>query len=75
MREEVWKDFLRRFGPVQIYEVYGATEANIGFINYTGKVGAVGRANVFIKVRRTQQEDVGSHVLESSATGMGLTSF
>ncbi|XP_053825235.1 long-chain fatty acid transport protein 2-like, partial [Vidua macroura] len=49
MRAEVWKEFLRRFGPVAIWEFYGATEGNAGFINYTGKVGAVGRANRFIK--------------------------
>ncbi|KAH0626659.1 hypothetical protein JD844_001753, partial [Phrynosoma platyrhinos] len=49
MRIEVWKEFLRRFGFVQIYEFYGATEGNIGFINYTGKVGAVGRTNFLHK--------------------------
>ncbi|NXF00301.1 S27A5 synthetase, partial [Menura novaehollandiae] len=49
MRAEVWKEFLRRFGPVAIWEFYGATEGNAGFINYTGKVGAVGRANAFLK--------------------------
>ncbi|NXH44579.1 S27A2 synthetase, partial [Dicaeum eximium] len=36
MRAEVWKEFLRRFGPVAIWEFYGATEGNAGFINYTG---------------------------------------
>ncbi|XP_068034639.1 long-chain fatty acid transport protein 2-like [Anomalospiza imberbis] len=50
MRAEVWKEFLRRFGPVAIWEFYGATEGNAGFINYTGKVGAVGRANRFVKL-------------------------
>ncbi|XP_048145894.1 very long-chain acyl-CoA synthetase-like [Corvus hawaiiensis] len=50
MRAEVWKEFLRRFGPVAVWEFYGATEGNAGFINYTGKVGAVGRANTFIKL-------------------------
>ncbi|TRZ08013.1 hypothetical protein HGM15179_019093 [Zosterops borbonicus] len=50
MRAEVWKEFLRRFGPVAIWEFYGATEGNAGFINYTGKVGAVGRANRFLKL-------------------------
>ncbi|XP_044300703.1 very long-chain acyl-CoA synthetase-like [Varanus komodoensis] len=49
MRMEVWKEFLRRFGPIQIYEFYGATEGNVGFVNYTGKVGAVGRASYFFK--------------------------
>ncbi|XP_039571655.1 very long-chain acyl-CoA synthetase-like [Passer montanus] len=50
LRAEVWKEFLRRFGPVAVWEFYGATEGNAGFINYTGKVGAVGRANRFIKL-------------------------
>lgn len=52
MRAAVWKEFLQRFGPVSISEFYGATEGNAGFINYTGKIGAVGRANVFLKVSR-----------------------
>ncbi|XP_014749420.1 PREDICTED: very long-chain acyl-CoA synthetase-like [Sturnus vulgaris] len=50
LRAEVWKEFLRRFGPVAIWEFYGATEGNAGFINYTGKVGAVGRANRFLQL-------------------------
>ncbi|XP_074387845.1 long-chain fatty acid transport protein 5 isoform X1 [Zonotrichia albicollis] len=50
LRAEVWRQFLRRFGPVAVWEFYGATEGNAGFINYTGKVGAVGRANPFIKL-------------------------
>ncbi|KAM7026401.1 long-chain fatty acid transport protein 5 [Acridotheres tristis] len=50
LRAEVWKEFLRRFGPVAVWEFYGATEGNAGFINYTGKVGAVGRANRFLQL-------------------------
>ncbi|KAJ7313785.1 hypothetical protein JRQ81_005477 [Phrynocephalus forsythii] len=49
MRVEVWKEFLRRFGFLHIYEFYGATEGNVGFINYTGKVGAVGKTNYLHK--------------------------
>ncbi|XP_040450050.1 very long-chain acyl-CoA synthetase-like isoform X2 [Falco naumanni] len=49
LRAEVWKEFLQRFGPISICEFYGATEGNAGFINYTGKIGAVGRANMFLK--------------------------
>ncbi|NXN61211.1 S27A2 synthetase, partial [Rynchops niger] len=49
LRAEVWKEFLQRFGPISIWEFYGATEGNAGFINYTGKIGAVGRANIFLK--------------------------
>ncbi|KAI1229494.1 hypothetical protein IHE44_0004767, partial [Lamprotornis superbus] len=56
LRAEVWKEFLRRFGPVAVCEFYGATEGNAGFINYTGKVGAVGRANRFLQKVRIGQD-------------------
>ncbi|XP_070810096.1 long-chain fatty acid transport protein 2-like [Pituophis catenifer annectens] len=49
MRIEVWKEFLNRFGPIKIFEVYGATEGIAGFMNYAGKVGAVGRTNFIYK--------------------------
>ncbi|XP_028678427.1 long-chain fatty acid transport protein 2-like [Erpetoichthys calabaricus] len=42
-RPEVWKEFLNRFGKIVVREFYGATEGNIGFVNYTNKIGAVGR--------------------------------
>ncbi|XP_013910094.1 PREDICTED: very long-chain acyl-CoA synthetase-like [Thamnophis sirtalis] len=49
MRKEVWKEFLCRFGCLKIYEFYGATEGNLGFINYIGKVGAIGRISYLYK--------------------------
>ncbi|KAM4748593.1 long-chain fatty acid transport protein 2 [Rhinophrynus dorsalis] len=49
LRTDVWSEFLRRFGEIQMYEFYAATEGNIGFINYTNTVGAVGRVNYFHK--------------------------
>ncbi|XP_010123906.1 PREDICTED: long-chain fatty acid transport protein 6-like, partial [Chlamydotis macqueenii] len=45
----VWKEFLMRFGPIKIFEFYGATEGNLSFLNYTNKIGAVGRAGIFSK--------------------------
>lgn len=51
LRADVWREFLQRFGPLAVWEFYGATEGNAGFVNYTGKIGAVGRANVFLRVR------------------------
>lgn len=51
IRAEVWSEFLRRFGNIYVRELYAATEGNIGFINYTTKVGAVGRVNFIQKVR------------------------
>uniref|UniRef100_K7FE23 long-chain-fatty-acid--CoA ligase n=1 Tax=Pelodiscus sinensis TaxID=13735 RepID=K7FE23_PELSI len=49
LRADVWREFIRRFGDIHIFEFYAATEGNIGFINYTRKVGAVGRVNYFHK--------------------------
>ncbi|XP_045142401.1 very long-chain acyl-CoA synthetase, partial [Echinops telfairi] len=45
LRGDVWREFINRFGDIHIYEFYAATEGNIGFVNYTRKVGAVGRVN------------------------------
>ncbi|XP_071384836.1 long-chain fatty acid transport protein 2-like isoform X2 [Centroberyx affinis] len=43
IRADTWADFLQRFGDICICECYGATEGNIGFVNYVGKVGAIGK--------------------------------
>lgn len=51
VRADVWKEFLNRFGEIQVREFYAATEGNVGFVNYTRKIGAVGRVNYFHKVR------------------------
>lgn len=51
IRPAVWKEFLMRFGPIKIFEFYGSTEGNVGFFNYTNKIGAVGRAGIFSKVK------------------------
>ncbi|NXU46297.1 S27A6 protein, partial [Drymodes brunneopygia] len=51
IRPSVWKEFLMRFGPIKIFEFYGSTEGTLGFLNYTNKIGAVGRAGIFSKVR------------------------
>ncbi|XP_059954351.1 long-chain fatty acid transport protein 2 isoform X2 [Mesoplodon densirostris] len=45
LRGDVWREFIKRFGDIHIYEFYASTEGNIGFVNYTRKVGAVGRVN------------------------------
>lgn len=52
MKREIWKEFLCRFGCLKVYEFYGATEGNLGFINYIGKVGAIGRINFLYKVTK-----------------------
>ncbi|XP_022542722.2 very long-chain acyl-CoA synthetase [Astyanax mexicanus] len=49
IRADTWEEFLQRFGDVRICECYGATEGNIGFVNYVGKIGAMGRVNLLMK--------------------------
>ncbi|XP_045250129.2 long-chain fatty acid transport protein 6 isoform X1 [Macaca fascicularis] len=53
MRSDVWREFLDRFGNIKVCELYAATESNISFMNYTGKIGAIGRANFFHKLLST----------------------
>uniref|UniRef100_A0AAX7T1A6 long-chain-fatty-acid--CoA ligase n=1 Tax=Astatotilapia calliptera TaxID=8154 RepID=A0AAX7T1A6_ASTCA len=47
IRAEIWKEFLNRFGNIQIREFYASTEGNVGFLNYVGKIGAIGRVHFF----------------------------
>ncbi|XP_073067940.1 long-chain fatty acid transport protein 2-like [Manis javanica] len=49
LRGDVWREFIKRFGDIHIYEGYGSTEGNIGFMNYTRKIGAIGRVNYLQK--------------------------
>lgn len=50
IRADVWADFLQRFGDIRICECYGATEGNAGFVNYCGKVGAIGKEHFLHKM-------------------------
>ncbi|XP_067275291.1 long-chain fatty acid transport protein 2-like [Pseudorasbora parva] len=45
LRPDVWREFLQRFGHIQIREFYGSTEGNLGFVNYAGRIGAIGRVS------------------------------
>ncbi|XP_046898717.1 very long-chain acyl-CoA synthetase [Hypomesus transpacificus] len=45
VRTDVWREFLDRFGNIEVREFYASTEGNVGFVNYVGKIGAVGRVN------------------------------
>ncbi|XP_077420783.1 long-chain fatty acid transport protein 2-like [Vanacampus margaritifer] len=45
IRAEIWREFLNRFGNIQVKEFYASTEGNVGFVNYAGKIGALGRVN------------------------------
>ena len=44
LRVSIWEEFRDRFGIRDIVELYGCSEGNVGVINNTGKVGAVGFA-------------------------------
>jgi fatty-acyl-CoA synthase len=43
LRPEIWSRFKERFSIPHIMEFYGATEGNVGMINYSGQIGAIGR--------------------------------
>lgn len=43
LRPDVWQMFLDRFNIPHLCEFYGSTEGNVSFVNFDGKVGAVGR--------------------------------
>ncbi|XP_004403117.1 PREDICTED: LOW QUALITY PROTEIN: long-chain fatty acid transport protein 3 [Odobenus rosmarus divergens] len=49
LRPDTWERFVRRFGPLQVLETYGLTEGNVATFNYTGQLGAVGRASWLYK--------------------------
>ncbi|XP_024212491.2 long-chain fatty acid transport protein 6 isoform X2 [Pan troglodytes] len=53
IRSDVWREFLDRFGNIKVCELYAATESSISFMNYTGKIGAIGRTNLFYKLLST----------------------
>ncbi|XP_071352368.1 long-chain fatty acid transport protein 2-like [Trachinotus anak] len=49
IRADVWRDFISRFGNVEIREFYGATEGNFALLNYIGKIGAIGRDTFLLR--------------------------
>ena len=48
LRGQIWKLYQDRFKITDIFELYGATESNCGFINFSGKPGAVGAMSLFL---------------------------
>ncbi|KAM9311847.1 LOW QUALITY PROTEIN: long-chain fatty acid transport protein 2-like [Gastrophryne carolinensis] len=49
VRPDVWKEFISRFGPIEINE---ATESSCFVFNYSKKIGSVGRCNKFLREKR-----------------------
>jgi fatty-acyl-CoA synthase len=73
LRPEVWERFQPRFKIKQILEFYGSTEGNVSFLNFDGKVGAVGRIPSYLKKRlnvRVVKFDVESEQPVRSADGL-----
>lgn len=40
---DIWRRWIKRFGPIQVFEGWGATEANCALINVDDYVGSCGR--------------------------------
>jgi fatty-acyl-CoA synthase len=49
LRPDIWSDFQKRFRIPKILEWYAATEGNCVFLNFDGKIGAVGRIPKWIE--------------------------
>ncbi|KAM8752034.1 long-chain fatty acid transport protein 2-like [Acanthopagrus schlegelii] len=49
LRADVWREFVNRFGNITVREFYGASEGNFSMINYSNKIGAVGRDTFLLK--------------------------
>lgn len=62
LRADVWREFIRRFGDIHINEFYASTEGNIGFMNYTRKIGAVGRVNYLQRVSMLENKGIYSQL-------------
>lgn len=67
LRSDVWREFLERFGRIEIREFYASTEGNVGFVNYAGKIGAVGRLSYLHRVRAFDRNHVTRAVLPPNA--------
>jgi fatty-acyl-CoA synthase len=70
LRPEIWPKFQARFRIPHIMEFYGATEGNVGMINYDGHLGAIGRvpwyARTIQKIRLVRYDiEKGNAVRES----------
>ena len=49
LRPDIWADFQKRFHIPKVLEWYAATEGNCVFLNFDGKIGAVGRIPKWIE--------------------------
>jgi len=73
LRPEVWSKFTQRFNIPKVVEFYGATEGNISLINFTNKVGAVGRIPEYM--RNKSNGDLIKFDIESNKHIRGKSGF
>ncbi|MBL0089918.1 MAG: long-chain-acyl-CoA synthetase [Ideonella sp.] len=67
---EVWTRFVERFGPMQIYEGWGSTEANTNTINVDNRPGSCGRVPFWDKTNlRLVRYDVEAEAHVRNADG------
>ncbi len=73
LRPEIWPKFKERFRIPCIMEFYGATEGNVGMINYSGQIGAVGRVPWY--ARQVQKVRLVRYDVEKQAPIRGNDGF
>lgn len=56
LRPDIWKEFKARFGIPEVYELYGASEGNAGFVNAFNKDETIGFGITPHILVRTDQE-------------------
>uniref|UniRef100_UPI00358E3E3B long-chain fatty acid transport protein 2-like isoform X2 n=1 Tax=Myxine glutinosa TaxID=7769 RepID=UPI00358E3E3B len=50
LRADVWQEFVQRFGNIRMCELYAATEGNVAFVNFQGKLGSIGKSSFLTKM-------------------------
>jgi fatty-acyl-CoA synthase len=73
LRPDIWEAFQKRFRIGRIFEWYAATEGNCVFMNFDGKVGAVGRIPKWVE--RKFAVDIVRYDVEAGAPLRGPDGF
>jgi citronellyl-CoA synthetase len=59
LRSDIWHDFKKRFGISKVYEIYGAAESNLYFVNLLNLDCTVGRCSLpYAIVKYDVDEDI-----------------
>ena len=78
LRPDIWRDFKKRFGIKEVYEFYGASEANVAFINlfnFDCTVGFCPAPYALVKYdidRDEPVEDSRGHLIRTGRGDVGL---